>query len=631
MGEHTQRPTHRRKSPEAMAKKLRKLELEALKAKQKEAKRRYKQERELAKRKKKQEHNTLRALGVAEETFGEEIGDVARELIDAQLTELHEVTGLGAPLVASQPTTAASVQGPTANTAQGKVAGLNLLGVHTWRGIPFGAPTGGAGRFSAPKPREPWSGTRPCYRYGEVAPQPVIGPNDRIRGSEDCLNLDIVRPDTEEGDLPVVVYFHGGSFVIGSSHEQLLRGHYLAEAMNVVYVSINFRLGALGYLDMRSLGDDCVATPAIFDQILALKWIRSNIAEFGGNPDNVTIMGESAGGAAVLTLMCVPAARGLFHRVVAQSPPIAMIHSRAQSTMWTRNIVRRAGLAPEASLREVRGLDVGELVRAGQSMMWRSRELMNLNSCYAATVDNKVLLEHPLETFAAGRQTKVPLLIGTNVDELSFAMSFYIRQKARARAGRRMLAAFDPEGVSRVLAAYNGAESRRDFADLLADALFWAPATLVAGYHSAVANTYKYRFDFSPTLMRKFGFGAMHSTELTPIFGDMTASRMSSLNSLGGREDLFELREEMQAHWSEFIHTGAPGLDWPRYTSPSDTMPGRATLIFDSTSHVVYDPRGYRRRAWEGYNMLEWGAGRPELLAELGLDDPATQAIEPRA
>ena len=160
----------------------------------------------------------------------------------------------------------------------------------------------------------------------------------------------------------------------------MLRGFQLTEAMNVVYVSINFRLGALGYLDLRSLSDDCVANPAVMDQLLALQWVQENISAFGGDPDCVTAMGESAGGAAVLTLMASPAANGLFHRAIAQSSPVGMIHSRTQSTFWARELVKRMALPRGTTVGALREAASDDIVRAGQSMMWRNGELLHLNS-----------------------------------------------------------------------------------------------------------------------------------------------------------------------------------------------------------------------------------------------------------
>lgn len=515
-------------------------------------------------------------------------------------------------------------------TTQGYIEGTRILDVRTWRGVPFGASTGGENRFKAPQPAPRWSGVLKTTTYGKMAAQPSYGPSDKIKGSEDCLNLDVVRPDTDE-QLPVLVYLHGGSFIYGSSHEQLLRGHYLAQSMNVVYVAINFRLGALGYLDFRSVGDDCVANPAVLDQLMALNWVRNNIANFGGDPGNVTLMGESAGGAAVLTLMCVPAAKGLFHRAIAQSPPIATIHSKAQSKLWTQQLRKRLAKnrKPAETLEDLRRLPVADIINAGQSMMWRSRELVHMNSCYAPTVDKKVLFDHPLEVFRKGEQHKVPLMIGTNMDEASFARGFYARSAARAKAAERLLKAFDPVGAEAVLAAYDRAEDRGKFAHLLADALFWAPAVAVAESHCQAASTWMYRFDFTPTVLRWLGMGAMHAAELTPIFGDLSASRVSALNRLGGRDDLTSLRDEMQKFWSNFIHGKAPSQQWPRYGIPHSGKMDRATRVFDRSSRTSYDPRSYRRKAWQRYNMTEWGTGRPELLAALGLDDGARELFMP--
>ncbi|MBP3088977.1 carboxylesterase/lipase family protein [Corynebacterium sp. sy017] len=514
-------------------------------------------------------------------------------------------------------------RGPVAQLRQGKIEGVIIDRVRTWRGVAYGQTTAKKRRFLAPVPVQPWQGIKTAYDYGKVAPQPTYGLNDAVIGSQDCLNLDIVRPDTDDV-LPVVVYFHGGSFIYGSSHQQLLRGHGFARDLNVVYVSINFRLGVLGYLDMRSLGDDCVANPAVLDQVLALQWIRENIAAFGGDPHNVTLMGESAGGAAVLTLMCVPATQGLFHRAIAQSPPISVVHSAAQSRFWTKQLVRRLAKnyghhalrtanSESSLLAYLRKIPTKDLIRAGQSMLWRSRELFYLNSCYAPTVDKTTLPSHPLHVFSQGKQHKVPLLIGTNSDEVALAQGFYIRQKSRIKAATRMLEDFDPQGAPAVLATYGGAQLRRDFAFLLADALFWAPAMQAAHSHCTHADTWMYRFDFSPALLKKLGLGAMHAMELTPVFGDLTGSKVSALHKLAGKNNLLELKEQMQYHWAHFIHHGNPGHHWPRYVAPNDIFPGRATKIFDRHSHVIYDPQRNRRQAWQNYDMTEWGIGRPEV------------------
>lgn len=505
---------------------------------------------------------------------------------------------------------------PEVETTAGRVAGKidEERGVRTWRAVPYGADTSGRGRFHAPEPVQLWSGVRLCTTYGQPAPQPTYSWTDKIIGDEDCLHVDIVRPDTDD-ELPVVVYFHGGSFVVGSSNEPVLRGGNLARELDVVYISVSFRLGVLGYLDMRYWGDDAVATPALHDQLLALKWVRANAAQFGGDPGNVTIMGESAGASAVLSLMAAPAAEGLFHRAVAQSAPIAQVHSRAQSIMWSRKLVRDMAMPNTIDLSDLRAADVDDLVRSGQSMMWRGGELLQLNSCFAPTVDGELLESHPIKVFDRGQQHHVPLIIGTNADEASFGKFIYQRTSRRSRAAGRFLHAYDPKGAESVLAAYDEASTREEFASVLADAMFWAPTIRVASGHAAVADTWMYRFDYAPQALRWLGLGAMHTVELSAIFGEPHASRAGTLSRIGGLKGYYEVAELMQTHWKNFFYHGEPLPDWPRYEHDE-----RQTMIFDADPNLEADPKAEKRRAWEQFRMTSWGMGRPELTAELGVD-----------
>ena len=504
---------------------------------------------------------------------------------------------------------------PVADTTAGKVRGVvdERSGMRTWRGVPFGASTASTGRFRAPQPAEKWQGLYDASRFAPPAMQGTFGWRDAVIGTEDCLTLDIVRPDTDE-ELPVVVYFHGGTFVTGASNEKILQGHLLADATKVVYVSVNFRLGVLGYLDFRSLGHDCVATPAMLDQILALEWVRANIANFGGDPNRVTIMGESAGGAAVVHLMCSPSARGLFHGAVAQSPPPASVHSRLQAAMWVRELVTRMGLPRTTTLADLRETSAEELVRAGQSMLLNTRELVQLNTSFMPTVDGETLTAHPIDTFEAGEQAAVPLIVGTNSDEASFAKAIYQTTKSRQRAARRALEAFDPDNAQSVLHAYDYAGERGDYADLIADAVFWAPTVILATAHRRKASTWMYRFDHASAAMRMLGLGAMHTADLGAVFGEPNATKASRWDVFGGSEAFAEVSRVMQHHWGQFFHTGAPGEEWPVYGFRSDDRPGRATAVFDAGMRVEWDPKASQRRAWEGFDMREWGTHRQDLM-----------------
>ncbi|MCP1387373.1 carboxylesterase/lipase family protein [Corynebacterium sp. TA-R-1] len=503
-------------------------------------------------------------------------------------------------------------------TTAGTVRGIlhDRTGVRTWRGVPYGASTTGECRFRAPRPAEPWRGVRDASRFAPPAMQGSFGWKDTVIGTEDCLTLDIVRPDTDD-ELPVVVYFHGGTFVTGASNEKVLRGYHLSLATDVVYVSVNFRLGVLGYLDFRSIGPDCAANPAMLDQILALKWVAANIANFGGDPSRVTIMGESAGGAAVIHLMCAPAARGLFHGAVAQSPPSASVHSRVQAAMWVRALIDGMGMSRLSTLEDLRDADAEDLVRTGQSMLLNSRELVQLNTSFMPTVDGVTLPEHPIDTFEGGRQAAVPLIIGTNAEETSFAKAIYQTTKQRHRAARRALDVYDPENAQLVIDAYGDALGRADFADLIADAVFWAPSVMLATAHRRVARTWMYRFAYASETMRRLGLGAMHTADLGAVFGDPRATRASRIDRLGSSEGYEEVKEVMQYHWGSFFHTGAPGEEWPEYGFRNEDVPGRATLVVDRESYVELDPKADQRRAWEEFDMREWGNSRADLAESL--------------
>ena len=237
--------------------------------------------------------------------------------------------------------------GVRVETSGGIVRGVRIDGVRTWRGIPFGS----AERWKAPRPVR-WQGIWLADEYGNVAPQTDYNWKDEVIGDEDCLNLDIVRPDTN-ATLPVVVFLHGGGFFAGASHTAVLRGHNFAKELDVVYVALNFRLGALGYVDMSSLevpdAFGCEANPATRDQIMALNWVQENIERFGGDPDNVVLMGESAGGTSAAALMAIPEAQGLFHRVILQSAPVMTVHTNAQSNLWARKLAQYSGLVPRTT------------------------------------------------------------------------------------------------------------------------------------------------------------------------------------------------------------------------------------------------------------------------------------------
>lgn len=208
----------------------------------------------------------------------------------------------------------------------------------------------------------------------------------------------------------------------------------------------------------------------------------------------------------------------------------------------------------------------------------------------------------------------MPLIVGTNSDEASFAKAIYQTTKTRQRAARRALEAFDPENAQSVLRAYGYAGERGDYADLIADAVFWAPTVILATAHRRKASTWMYRFAHASAAMRMLGLGAMHTADLGAVFGEPNATKASRWDVFGGTEAFAEVSRVMQYHWGRFFHTGAPGEEWPVYGFRSDDRPGRATAVFDAGMRVEWDPKASQRRAWEGFDMREWGTHRQDLM-----------------
>ena len=499
------------------------------------------------------------------------------------------------------------VDGLEVVTAAGVVRGVAVgPDLRAWRGIPYAASTAGDGRFRAPRPPEPWSGVRDASAFGPVAPQTRsrFGISGNAGASwpmgEDCLSVSVVAPVAPAAPRPVMVWIHGGSFLIGSASVPGYGGYGLVRAGDVVHVAVNYRLGALGFLDLTRYATPerpIEANPGIRDVVAALEWVRDNVAAFGGDPGNVTVYGESAGGIAVTTLLAVPAAQGLFHRAIAQSSAPGTAYGPARTAGWAAQFVGLLGADEKDAATALLAADPDALVAAASTLDGWANETTPGVLCFAPVVDGDHLPVHPLDAAAAGTTHPVPLLIGTNAQEASF----FARTGSNAlptipERVDRLFAATDPPARRRVLAAYPGYPERRAVEQVAGDHGFWFPSVRVAEGHARTAPTYMYRYDLAPPLARLTGFGATHVAELVPVLGLADAAPGRVLTALGGRAALRAVSARMQAHWTHFARHGTPGPDWPAY-DPDD----RRTLVFDATDRIEGDPHADRRRAWTGF------------------------------
>ncbi|QDQ97002.1 carboxylesterase/lipase family protein [Tomitella fengzijianii] len=490
-------------------------------------------------------------------------------------------------------------------TAEGRVRGRRYRDFLSWRGIPFALPPMGRLRFRSPRPMTPWEGVRDALSWGFAPPQmkfaTMMGLGKYQPMSEDCLTLNVLAPAAPSArPRPVMVYIHGGGYVIGTSATMVYGGQGLVEHGDIVYVSLNYRLGPLGYLDFSEF-----STPSrpiesnlgLRDQIAALEWVRRNIAAFGGDPDNVTVFGESAGGNSVVSLMSSPHAEGLFNRSISQSADAGVCYGRERSQRWARIFLDELGAEDGREVQALEAAGVRHLGKAGLSFMRRALEDEPGTLGYAPVVDGDVLPMAPLDAFVEGKTHRVPMIIGTNRREGALFRKF--GDEGMPLTTDRVDLLFEntePQLRERVLAAYPSYPSDGALTALCGDAMFWKPSLDCADGHAQTAPTYCYRYDYAPRLMDTLGLGATHATELVPVFGLGETTFGKSMTALGGARDLRGVSRRMQGHWLRFAREGAPMDTWPRYDAHE-----RRTMIFDRRDRVVSDPRRERREAWEGF------------------------------
>ncbi len=492
----------------------------------------------------------------------------------------------------------------------GAMEGVVRRGLRMWRGIPYAAAPVGALRFRAPQPVVPWTAIRSAEHFGPVSPQDrngqFAGPPTGVPMSEDCLTLNVIAPAEGTG-LPVLFWIHGGAYSVGSSREIRQQGEALVRG-GVLFVSLNYRLGALGYLDFTEFSTTArtfESNLGLRDQVAALRWVRDNIRAFGGNPANVTVIGESAGANAVTTLMAVPAARGLFAKAIAESSPPDAVYTRAWTSVWAREYVELLSEAVDnlstdsTSLEDAGELlataSIDDLVAATSRMQLTTPDRHPGTIALCPVIDGDFLPERPLNAFMEGRAHPVPLIIGTNDREGTLfrgKRDILVTTPPRIRA---VFAKTRKRARKAVKAQYPGLPARHPAADFGGDYAFWFPTVKVAERHSRFAPVYFYRFDAAPRLLKLAGFDATHGLEMFALFDLMDGAFGRALGLLGGRRAFKRAGERMRHHWVSFAQDGTLA-EWPKYTARK-----RRTLIIDTVDRVEEDPRAERRKAWQEF------------------------------
>ncbi len=484
-------------------------------------------------------------------------------------------------------------------TRSGKVEGVEHDGVLVFRGVPFAAPPIGPRRFLPPVREEAWDGVRVATRFAPDIAQAEL-PIARLLGSsgeasrEDGLYLNVWTPACDDARRPVMVWIHGGAYIFGSGAVSWYDGTHFAQHGDVVVVTINYRLGPFGFLHLSDRYGPVAAgsgNAGTLDQVAALEWVHESIAAFGGDPDDVTIFGESAGANSVATLLAVPAARGLFRKAIAQSGAGAWVSTRERADAVARLTLDELE-APAGDFEALQAVPAAQLLAA------QPRTTVDVRGGGAAlawqpVVDGDVLPLTPHDAVAAGHAAGVHLLTGTNQHEVTLFQVLDPTLADLDDAGILERLGALVEHPAPLLHAYRdampGASTQQIWSALATDAAFRIPAVRLAEAQHAHGAAWMYRFTWETPV---FG-GVLRSTHALEIpFVFDTLHEPGADRFTGDGPERAAIADAMHRAWIAFARTGDPG--WPAYEAPR-----RATMRFDAEVAVLDDPDGDQRRAWE--------------------------------
>jgi para-nitrobenzyl esterase len=519
---------------------------------------------------------------------------------------------------------ASSPPQPVVETTAGRVAGRVAEAwpggppVLAFRGVPFGAAPVGPLRFRPPEPAPPWSGVRPAAEPGPAPPQVpgdpmsslVPGASPGTTSEADCLNLDVWAPADLDAAArrPVMVWVPGGAFRIGASSLPTYDAGRLAAEQDVVVVSPNYRLGALGFLYVPSAGDAVAPNCGLSDLMLALRWVAANAAAFGGDPTNVTVFGESAGAGAILHLLAAPATGGLFHRAILQSPGVSQALDREQAALVAERLLHRLSLPPDGA--GLHTVEVERLLAAQEAVVAELAASVGAMPFHPVP-DGRVVAEPPLAAIGAGRGVPVVAVVGTCEDE----MQLFAVAGMDALDHARMVAVLHPvvsqavghdpgpDAVHELVTSYerwvgeDGGGPAEVWGAVMTDGLMRLPAEQLLAAHAAGGGgeTRAYSFAWKPggraAPMRSF-----HAVDLPFTFG--TFDREGWREFLGAGPDAEGLSTTMRRAWAAFARDGRPdrvlSSGWDRWQPV-----GRSTLVLADPVRQVVDPLAERRTAWE--------------------------------
>ena len=505
----------------------------------------------------------------------------------------------------------------TVETTFGKVRGIKKQNISIFKGIPYGAPTGGSRRFLPPVPPEPWANPRDCFDYGPTAPQarrqiypkprPILGMTPDLPMNEDCLVLNVWTQGLGDGaKRPVMVWLHGGGFQSGSGSSPIYEGAPLAKRGDVVVVTINHRLNIFGFLHLEDIGGEKFAgsgMAGMLDIELTLEWVRDNIEAFGGDPGNVTIFGESGGGRKVSVMMAMPSAKGLFHKGIIQSSPGLRGRPKDKATAYAEQFLASLNIKP-SQLDKLQNMPMEELIKAAKLSEPGQPGPLGIKGGmpWSPVVDGKYLPANPFDPFAAPSAAHVPIIIGSNRDEAALFLAGdprrrrlteeELRERLKPQLGNRSEHMIEVYQKSRPndtpWDTYVGivSESRRLGCITLSEHKI----------EGGKAPVYLYLFTWESDYLGGL-FKAAHALEIPFVFDTVDEALIT-----GDRPDRYELANSMSEAWIAFARTGKPshpGIPgWKPFSKEN-----RETMILDVPCRMENDPAREELDAWEGIEV----------------------------
>jgi para-nitrobenzyl esterase len=490
--------------------------------------------------------------------------------------------------------------GMVVETTGGKIEGTIENGIKVFRCIPYAEPPVKALRFKPPQPKKPWLETLDAKTYGYHACQGPDPVQEKIwaitgDGNEDCLTLNIWTPGLDQKRRPVLVWIHGGAFVVGASSRPATDGGSLAGNGDVVVASLNYRLGALGWLNLDRFGSefDHSGNHGLLDQIAALEWIQENIERFGGDPDNVTLFGLSAGGISISVLMTSPKAKGLFHKAIAQSGAANVVRTVERSREVAEAFLTAAGTD---DLKDLLVMDAKEIIR----FQTEGLSGINWDLAFGPVLDGSILPESTMGKITDGVSSNIPLMIGTTLDEYRY---WYMEDPNLKTLETKHLKGWiernSKEDFNKIIDAYRKsrpqATENQLAVTIVGDGVFRMPSTRMAEARSKTGgNTWMYLFTWSSPIQNGL-FGAAHAMETPFVFGTLNAPNVHLFTGDGAERQ--ELSRVMQDTWIAFSRNSDPNHNGLPHWSPYDER-NRTTLIFDIPCRIENDPYGSERKSW---------------------------------